>query len=108
MEREYQLILQLPEDCPLTSLDFEDEIAEALGNPNDEGDHPHLVDGNSYGAGTIEFFIHTSDPNAAFKLVTPLLASNGTLGMVTAAYRKLSESSFTLLWPPGYKGMFRP
>ena len=59
---EYQLVLQFPENCPLESLDFEDEIAEAIGNPRDDSTCPHQVDGNSYGAGTIEFFIDSQHP----------------------------------------------
>ena len=58
---EVQLVLQLPEDCPLPSLDYEDDIDDVLGDS-------HEVDGNSYGCGTIEFFINTNDPIAAFEL----------------------------------------
>jgi len=105
---EFQLVFQLPENCPLTSLDFEDDIADALGNPRDDKVHPHLVDGNSYGGGTIEFFVHTADPHAAFELCKPLLASTGLLGMVVAAYRRFSEDSFAVIWPAGYAGTFKP
>ncbi len=108
MERDYQLVLQLPEDCPLTRLDFEDDIAEALGNPLDDSGYPHLVDGNSYGAGTIEFFIHTNDPLAAFELTKPLLASNGLLGLVTAGFRRFTEDGYQVIWPVGYSGNFAP
>ena len=104
---EFQLVFQLPEGCPLTSLDFEDEIADALGHPRDDKTRPHMVDGNSYGGGTIEFFVHTTDPQAAFELCKPLLAS-GLLGMVVAAYRRFSEDSFAVIWPAGYSGVFRP
>ena len=103
---EYQLVLQLPEECPLTSLDIEDEIAEALGNPSDDKSLPHFVDGNALGGGTIEFFIHTNDPLAAFELTRPLLAREGLIGFVTAAYRRLSESDFKVIWPDGYTGAF--
>ena len=106
MTHEYQLVLQLPEDCPLTSLDFEDEIAEAIGDSGDDGSKPHIVDGNSYGAGTIEFFIHTIDPHAAFGLAKPLLASSGLLGVVTAAFRKFTDDGYEVIWPPGYGGTF--
>ena len=105
---EFQLVFQLPESCPLTSLDFEDDIADTLGNPRDDKAHPHLVDGNSYGGGTIEFFVHTADPHAAFELCKPLLASAGLLDMVVAAYRRFSEDTFTVIWPAGYADVFRP
>lgn len=104
---EFQLVLQLPEDCPLTSLDFEDDIAVALGNPRDDKGHPHIVDGNSYGGGTIEFFVLTVNPHAAFELCKPLLESAGLLGMVVAAYRPFTEDSFAVIWPAGYAGVFR-
>jgi hypothetical protein len=103
---EYQLVLQLPEECPLTSLDIEDDIAEALGNPRDDQSLPHFVDGNALGGGTIEFFIHTYDPLAAFELTKPLLARKGLMEFVTAAYRMLTESGFTVIWPEGYDGTF--
>lgn len=105
---EYQLVFQLPASCPLTSLDFEDDIAEVLGNPRDDKTHPHLVDGNSYGGDTIEFFIHTADPHAAFELCKPLLASAGLLGTVVAAYRRFTEDSFAVIWPAWYTSVFRP
>jgi hypothetical protein len=105
---EYQLVLQLPEDCTLTGLDFEDEIAEAIGNAGFDQSKPHMVDGNSYGAGTIEFFIHTSDPHAAFELAKPLLASASLLGLVTAGFRKFTEDDYEVIWPAGYSGTFAP
>jgi hypothetical protein len=104
---EFQFVLQLPANCPLTSLDFEDDIADALGNRHDDEGHPHGVDGNSYGGGTIEFFVHTADPHAAFALCKPLLASAGLLGMVVVAYRRFTEDSFAVLWPVGYAGVFK-
>jgi hypothetical protein len=108
VDHEYQLVLQLPEDCPLTSLDFEDEIAEAVGNPRGDEGQRHFVDGNSFGGGTIEFFIHTNDPIAAFGLVSPLLQSAGLLDMVTAGYRRFEEDEFTVVWPIGFRGEFLP
>lgn len=59
------------------------------------------------GSGTIEFFIHTNDPLAAIELTKPLLASEGLMPYVTAAYRRFSESEFTVIWPVGYTGAFR-
>jgi hypothetical protein len=106
VDHEYQLVLRFPEECPLTSLDIEDDIAEALGNPRDDEPLPHFVDGNALGGGTIEFFVHTNDPLVAFELTKPLLASQGLMEFVTAAYRKLSESGFTVIWPIGYYGVF--
>ena len=99
---EFQLVLQLPEDCPLESLDFEDDLAEVIGNPGDDFNHPHIVDGNSFGGGTIEFFIHTDDPQAAFDLCRPLLVSAGLLAIVVAAYRPFTDDSFTVIWPVGF------
>lgn len=105
---EFQLVLQLPENCPLESLDFEDAIADALGNPRDDSTFPHQVDGNSYGAGTIEFFIYTQDPEAAFALCKPLLASQGLLVMVTAAWCRFTDHQYQVIWPVGFAGEFNP
>jgi hypothetical protein len=109
MTHRHQLVFQLPEDCPLTSLDFEDEIADALGNPLDDANKPHRVDGNSYGAGTIEFFIHTDDPQAAFELCKPLLQSAGLLDLAVVAHRKWVDGDyeeFVAIWPHNYVGKF--
>ena len=105
---EFQLVFQLPANCPLEDLGFEDDIAQAVGNPRDDKAKPHFVDGHSSGVGTIEFFVHTADPQAAFELCKPLLESAGLLGMVVAAYRRFAEGGFTVIWPAGYTGVFKP
>lgn len=102
----YQLVLQLSEDCPLTSLDFEDDIAEALGNPLDEPGADHIVDGNEFGGGTIRFFIHTNEPTAAFALCRPLLASRGLLQWTTAAWCSCTDHKYEVIWPEHYPGRF--
>lgn len=102
----FQLVLQLPEDCPLESLDLEDDIAEALGNTHDDAVLPHQVDGNSYGAGTIEFFIHTNNPVEAFELCKPLLESQGLLTMVTVAWCSFADHQYEIIWPSDSTGDF--
>ncbi len=103
-----QLVLQLTEDCPLTSLDFEDDIAEAIGNRRGDASLPHMVDGNSCGAGTIKFFIHTTDPLAAFALCRPLLESAGLMQYLVAAWCSFSDYDYTVIWPDNYSGRFQP
>jgi hypothetical protein len=88
-------------------MDFEDDIASAIGNPLDDDLAPHVVDGNALGGGTIEFFVHTNDPLAAFELCKPLLDSAGLLDMVVAAHRRLSEDDYIVIWPREYDGQFR-
>lgn len=102
----FQLVLQLPEDCPLESLDFEDDIAEALGNFHDDAGLPHQVTGNSYGAGTIEFFIYTNNPVEAFELCKPLLESQELLTMVTAAWCSFADYKYEVIWPNNFTGDF--
>lgn len=104
----FQLVLQLTDDCPLTSLDFEDDIAEAIGNRRGDASLPHMVDGNSYGAGTIEFFIYTSDPLAAFALCRPLLESAGLIQYLKAAWCSFSDYEYKVIWPDNYSGPFQP
>jgi hypothetical protein len=106
-QHDFQLVVQLPEDCPLESMDFEDDIALALGNPMDNDTAPHFVDGNAYGGGTIEFFVHTNNPNAAFELCKPLLKSAGLLEMAVVAHRRVTDDSFVVIWPPQFTGHFR-
>ena len=109
MNRQYQLVLQFPEECPLESMDFEDDIAAALSNPLGNDTAPHIVDGNSVGAGTCEFFIHTDDPQDAFDVCKPLLESAGLLSWVVAAHRRYVEDDyeeFVVIWPHGYTGEF--
>jgi hypothetical protein len=105
---QFQLVLQLPEECPLESLDFEDDLAEALGHLPGEPLCAHMVDGNSAGGGTIEFFIHTNDPPQAFALCKTLLESRGLLHLVTVAWCRFTDYTYHVIWPPGFKGDFRP
>jgi hypothetical protein len=107
IQHDFQLVVQLPEDCPLESMDFEDDIAFALGNAMDNVTEPHVVDGNAYGSGTIEFFVHTNDPRAAFELCKPLLESARLLEMAVVAHRKFTEDTFVVIWPPEFTGHFR-
>jgi hypothetical protein len=102
----FQLVMQLPDDCRLTSMDFEDDIAAALDNPLGAETAPHKVDGNSIGSGTIEFFVHTNKPVEAFELCKPLLKSAGLLDMIVVAHRKFTEENYYVIWPPGYRGQF--
>jgi hypothetical protein len=44
---EFQLVLQLPEGCPIEDMGYEDDIALALGNPQDDTSQPHFMDGHS-------------------------------------------------------------
>jgi hypothetical protein len=108
MLKKYQLVLQFPSNCPLTSLNFEDDIAEAIDNPLGDKGKPHYVDGNAIGE-TIEIFIHTDDPDAAFELCKPLLTSAGLLDWAIVAYRKWANGNyeeFVAIWPNGYSGKF--
>ena len=107
MSYEFQLVLQLPEDCPSEDMGYEDDIARALNNPKYDKSNPHLVDGHSLGGGTVEFFVHTVDPVAAFNLCKPLLNSSGLLEMLVAAYRRLDGETFEVIWPMGYSGEFK-
>jgi len=106
----YQLVFQLPEECPLESLDIEDDIADALRNSPDKEAHPHFLDGNALGGGTIEFFIFTDNPRLTFETCKPLLESAGLLTMLIAAHRRWIEDDydeFVVIWPDGYTGNLR-
>lgn len=73
------LVLHFPPEPRLTSADIEDDIAEAIGNPQDYEGADHIVDGNEVGDG-IDIFVLTRDPVTAFELCKPFPASGTTLG----------------------------
>jgi hypothetical protein len=103
----YQLVIQLSEDCPIESADFEDDIADRIGNPGDDPGKLHMLNGHSIG-GTMEFFVHTNAPKDAFALLRPLLEEQEYLRYATVAYRELSGEEFTVIWPEGFTGTFQP
>jgi hypothetical protein len=99
------LVLHFPSESPLTSADIEDDIAEAVGNPRDDKNADHIVDGNEIGD-AIDIFVFTRDSTAAFELCKPFLQQAGLLDTMIAATRRVDEERFEVLHPSTHYGEF--
>jgi hypothetical protein len=106
MPHPFILVLHFPPQSPLTSADIEDEIAEAIGNPLDDQNADHIVDGNEIGD-AIDIFVFTRDPTVALELCKPMLKEAGLLDTMIAATRKVDEEEFDVLHPSTYQGEFQ-
>ena len=105
MPHPFVLVLHFPPESPLTSADIEDDIAEAIGNPRDDANAEHIVDGNEIGD-AIDIFVMTRNPVAALELCKPLLRQAGLLDTMIAATRHVDSEGFEVLHPTAYKGDF--
>lgn len=92
---DYQLVLQ----WPAVSVDFgrlveiEDAVAECLRGSE--------VDGHDYGAGEANLFILTRDPQRTFHAVKDTLERQDALRDLRAAFRRIDQSDYVILWPTG-------
>jgi hypothetical protein len=99
---QFQLVLQFPTD---SLADFGSLVAleeDLIVQLEDLGE----VDGHDLGAGEMNIFVLTSDPEASFGRVTNLLSEHGLLEKVTAAYRLLDGEDYSILWPKTFQGVF--
>jgi hypothetical protein len=98
---QYQLILQFDgRDVD----DFEDLIHledTLIVHLNER----HLVEGHDFGNDTMNIFIRTDSPESAFDNIRELL-HHSLLDKTKAAYRRLGENDFTVIWPEKYEGRF--
>jgi hypothetical protein len=93
----YQLVLQLPGETIdefEQLLQLEDALLEMLE------DQPHVVDGHDFGSGTMNLFIDTDDPQAAFALARQII-DPVRYPALKAAFRAFDEDDYTLIWPEG-------
>lgn len=67
MSHPFLLVLHFPPESPLTSADTEDDIADAIGNPRENRNADHIVDGNEIGD-SIDIFVSTREPTVALEL----------------------------------------
>ncbi|MCK4744357.1 MAG: hypothetical protein KAT25_11100 [Sulfuriflexus sp.] len=68
-------------------------------------DH-HQVDGHDIGAGEMNIFIHTNDPNETFELAKKTL-SKKDLEIISVAFRDMKGDEYSVIWPENYNGEFR-
>jgi hypothetical protein len=91
----YQLVLQFPIDEHFdfdALIDLEDRLLRRIGGE-------HIVDGHDFGSGEIDIFIHTNDPEGAFRSALPPVSAN-LLPNLRAAYRELEGEHYRWLHPP--------
>jgi len=97
----YQLVLQFPgeqiEDFD-QMLKLELDLDLSLGTE-------HIVDGHDFGSGEMNIFIHTNNPEDAYK------KAKGSLHKLTkieyiAAFRELEGENYTVLYPNDFNGAF--
>lgn len=93
----FQLVIQWL-NFNATSYDamiaIEDLLMEKMAKVNE-------VDGHDAGVDEFNIFIHTDDPENAFKEVRSILGSSVAWGHIRAAYREISKSDYVILWPAG-------
>jgi hypothetical protein len=89
----YQLVLQWSSAALNLDrlIEIEDAVIDGLGND---------VDGHDYGSGTANIFILTEDPRRAFHTAKDILEQQSALHDLRAAFRRLDQEGFVILWPP--------
>ncbi len=91
----YQVVIQFPDNY-FESWDemvkFEDRLINCMPRTC-------AVDGHDAGSGTINFFIYTSYPNAAFLAFRKYLGINKVMKKIRVAFRDENKEDFTNLWP---------
>ena len=100
----YQLVIQFPlTNASANEFDrilmIENELELTLRNT-------HRVDGHHIGAGEMNIFINTNDPNEAFELAKNTL-SEKDLEVISVAFRDMEGEVYSVIWPENYDGEFR-
>ena len=76
-------------------LQLESELEDWLGPDVD-------VDGNDFGSGEMNIFIHTDTPEETFGRIQMLIDTMREFSSeYRAGYRKFTEGTFQVIWPPG-------
>jgi hypothetical protein len=91
----YQLVLQWPASSIKdydAMIRIEDTLIEKLSGE-------HKVDGHDAGSGEMNIFIHTDNPNNAFKEIKAVLGSRDFWVDARVAYREVTGDEYTILWP---------
>ena len=95
-EPTHQLVVQLPASVFWDAdamVRFEDSLVDVLGDR-------HAVDGHDVGAGEVNFFVSTDDPQAALAEVRKVGDPFDRAGARVAA-RLVGGEDYELLWPVG-------
>ena len=77
-------------------VSLEDRLAEELEEFAE-------VDGHDIGSGEMNIFILTDNPKKAFEMSRSVILETSLSGSIRAAYREVTGSTFTILWPTTLK-----
>jgi hypothetical protein len=95
----YQLVLQWP---TVSQADYdrlislEEMIEDGLGEIG-------FVDGQDFGSGEMNIFVHTDKPKSACEKIIALPAVRQHLQELKAGYRDFEEDEYTAAYPDGLK-----
>lgn len=90
-----QLVIQFPDTFFTTfdeMIDFEDRLIGWMSKNTE-------VDGHDFGSGTINFFLYTVFPEAAFRIVRSKIATRKMEAKMRVAHRSIDNLIWTELWP---------
>jgi hypothetical protein len=94
---QYQLVLQVREvglsDLP-GLLQWERDLTEYVAK------FAH-IDGHDFGTGEFNLFILTDDPIATFRRIQESAEIESVIRATAAAYRRIEEEEYTVIWPAG-------
>lgn len=93
----YQLVIQWPASS-IQDYDAMIAVENALIDVLPESSE---VDGHDAGSGEVNIFINTNGPARVFSELKPMLAAADLLSSARVAFRELSKSEYTVLWPEG-------
>ena len=91
----YQLVLQWPASSISdynSMVEVEDILIKTLTADSD-------VDGHDAGAGEMNIFIRTNDPNQTFNEIKTILGTRDFWVEARVAYREVTGNEYTILWP---------
>ncbi|MFZ0132329.1 MAG: hypothetical protein WAK95_07290 [Desulfobacterales bacterium] len=98
---QYQLVLQFQ------GRDFDDfeELVHLEDTLIAHLEERHLVQGHDFGDDTMNIYIQTDDPEAAFVKIKETL-HHSLLDKAKAAWRRAGATDFTVIWPEKNDGRF--
>lgn len=93
--RNQELVLQVPATSIKNYdalIEWEDSITTGLGSLGE-------VDGHDLGAGEMNIFVRTDNPELAFDRIKALIATKNFMPELKAAYRPVGKDDFTVIYP---------
>ncbi len=97
----YQLIIQFP---VTEDFDFDGIIALETRLTLEMGEG-YIIDGHEFGAGEINIFIQTDDPEAGYEKAFELVSTN-LISLLRVVYRVKNANEFVWLYPANNQDVF--